>query len=228
MYRIHYMPRPTHRLKFAVLATDTVLLTVEKGDVRVLLIQVHRPPFYTHHWGVPGGLIHPRETADAAGIRHLREKGGVRGVFMEQLYTFSRVDRDPRGRVVSVAYLALIPHTNVRPPKDPNVRWFSVKHLPRLAYDHAQVIRTAFERLRTKLEYTNIAFTLLPLEFTMGELQAVYETVFARRFDKRNFRKKIFALKLVRPTGRKKKGFAGRPAALYRFIERKPRTVEIL
>lgn len=222
------MPKPPHRLKFAVLATDTVLLTVEKGDVRVLLIQVHRPPFYRHHWGVPGGLIHPLETADAASVRHLYEKGGVRGVYMEQLYTFSRIDRDPRGRVVSVAYLALIPHVGVRPPKNPNVRWFSVKHLPRLAYDHAEVIRTALLRLRMRLEYTNIAFTLLPPEFTMGELQAVYETVFARRFDKRNFRKKIFALKLVCRTGRKKKGPSGRPAALYRFAKRKPVAVEIL
>jgi len=231
VYIIHYMalfPKPPHKLKFAILATDTVLLSVNQGGLRVLLMKVDRPPFSARHWGVPGGLIHPRETADEAARRHLREKAGARFAHIEQLYTFSALDRDPRGRVVSVAYLALTPRTAVARREGSEVRWFPVEHLPRIAYDHREIIRTAVERLRSKLAYTNIAFGLLAEEFTLGELQRLYETILDRRIDKRNFRKKLFQLKLVVGTKKKKRAGRSRPAELYRFVERKHKVVEIL
>lgn len=231
MYIIHDMsrlPKPPHRVKFAILATDTVLLSAWRGDLKVLLMKVDRPPFYAQHWGVPGGLIHPKETADEAARRHLWEKAGARFRHIEQLYTFSALKRDPRGRVVSVAYLALTPTTAVARREGSEARWFSVEHLPRMAYDHREIIRTAVERLRAKLAYTNIAFGLLAEEFTLSELQKAYEVILDRKLDKRNFRKKLFSLKLVVGTKKKKQTGRSRPAELYRFIERKQRVVEIL
>ncbi|MDP3727329.1 MAG: NUDIX domain-containing protein [bacterium] len=219
---------PPKRLKFSIIATDTVLLAVQGGELKVLLMKVDRPPFYTDHWGVPGGLIRPRETADVAARRHLWEKAGAKFAHIEQLYTFSAVDRDRRGRVVSVAYLALAPSIGVAPRRGSEVRWFSVERLPKLAYDHRDIIRTALERLSSKLGYTNIAVGLLPREFTLGELQRLYEIVLDRRIDKRNFRKKLFWLKLVQGTKKKRRGGRMRPAELYRFVERKPKIVEIL
>ena len=221
--------KPPHKLKFAVLATDTVLFTFDKGLLKVLLMKVNRPPFFKNHWGAPGGLIHPKETAEQSAKRHIRAKGGIARVALtEQLYTFSRVNRDPRGRVVSVAYLALMPSTDM-PAKLPNgVLWFSVKKLPRLAYDHAEVIAQAIARLRAKLAYTNIAFALLPNEFTLGELQRLYETILGRKLDKRNFQKKFLQLQLIRKTGKKRHMGRSRPAELWRFVEQKQKEVEIL
>lgn len=232
MYIIHYMIKtliPPHKLKFAIIATDTVLLSRGQGGLAVLLMKVDRPPFYVQHWGVPGGLIHPKETADEAAKRHLRDKAGVKNfVHIEQLYTFSALDRDPRGRVVSVAYLALTPTTDIARREGNDVRWFSVENLPKLAYDHKDIIRIAIERLRSKLAYTNIAFGLLPEEFTLGELQRLYEVVLHHKLDKRNFRKKLFSLKLVVGTKKKKRAGRSRPAELYRFRERRHKVVEIL
>ena len=232
MYIIHYMTKTSkspHKLRFAILATDTVLFSKDQGGLKVLLMKVDRPPFYVQHWGVPGGLIHPKETADEAAKRHLWEKAGAKKfVHIEQLYTFSALDRDPRGRVVSVAYLALTPTTDIVRRGGSEVRWFSVENLPKLAYDHKDIIRTAIERVRSKLAYTNIAFGLLPEEFTLGELQRLYEVVLRRRFDKRNFRKKLFSLKLVVGTKKKKRAGRSRPAELYRFSERRHKVVGIL
>lgn len=220
--------KPPHKLKFAIIATDTVLFSMGRGDLKVLLMKIDRPPFYVRHWGVPGGLIHPKETADEAATRHLWEKGGAKFVHIEQLYTFSALDRDPRGRVVSVAYLALTPTIDIARREGSEARWFSVENLPHLAYDHKDIIRTAVERLRSKLAYTNIAFALLPEEFTLSELQRLYEVILDRRIDKRNFRKKLLQLKLVVGTKKKKRAGRSRPAELYRFGERKHKVVGIL
>lgn len=222
------MDKAPHKLKFAIIATDTVLFTVEGRELKALLMRVRRPPHYINHWGAPGGLIHPKENADEAARRHLWIKGGVRNVYLEQLYTFSRVDRDPRGRVVSVAYLALTPDGGLRTKTKEEVKWFPVNKLPRMAYDHKEIIARAVRRLKAKLGYTNIAFALLPDEFTLSELQRIYEVVLERKLDKRNFRKKFFALKLLTALEKKKRGGANRPAGLYRFAEKKLKIVEVL
>ncbi|MCH7598102.1 NUDIX hydrolase, partial [Patescibacteria group bacterium] len=152
-----------HKLRFAVLATDIALFRVFDKKLHVLLVRVHRPPHFIHKWGLPGGLIHPKETADKAAVRLLREKGEIRDVYIEQLYTFSEVKRDPRGRVVSVAYIGLVPENKVlRLDDDSGIRWYSVRELPKLAYDHNEIIRAAVERMQGKLEYTNIVCNLLP------------------------------------------------------------------
>lgn len=216
------------KLRFAVLATDTVLLAPRDGALFVLLIPVRRLPHFSCHWGAPGGLIHPRETADQAALRHLKEKAGIANMYAEQLYTFSGIHRDPRGRVVSVAYLALAPETVFSRPLRHGARWFPVKSLPRLAYDHKEIIAKALRRVRAKIGYTNIAYALLSAVFTLGELQTLYETILGKKFDKRNFRKKFFALKLLHPTGKKRILGRSRPAMLYRFADRRLRFIEIL
>lgn len=218
------------KYKFAVIAADIAICTVQNDDLKVLLIKVKKWPF-SGQWALPGGLIRPDETLEAAAGRHLFDKAGVRNVYLEQLYTFGRVDRDPFGRVVSVAYMALIPSEGLalKTTKEyGDIAWFSVKKLPRLAYDHREMIQRALSRLKAKLEYTNIIYSLLPDEFTLSDLQRVYEVILNKRIDKRNFRKKILSLGLIQRVQRKRKGRPHRPAELYRFVQRRPQVIDIL
>jgi 8-oxo-dGTP diphosphatase len=211
-------------------AVDVVVFTVEGGRLCVLLIQVKRPP-YEGRWALPGGLIGARETLDTAAARELSEKTGLADVYVEQLYTFAAPKRDPARRVVAVAYLALVPSEGVHlrtPEKYAGIGWFPVAKLPALAFDHADMVRYAVQRLRYKLAYTNVAYSLLPGEFTLGELQRVYEAILDRALDPRNFRKRILALRLLAPTGKERRGAAHRPALLYRFTSREPRIIEVL
>jgi len=218
------------KYKFAVIATDVVIFTVMDGSLKVLLIKMKKKP-YTGQWAIPGGLIKGDESLDAAAERHLLTKTGVRGVYLEQLAAFGEPKRDPFGRVVSVAYFALIPSDKhiIKTTKEYlDVSWFPVMKLPKLAYDHPSIIMVALQRLQAKLEYTNIVYSLLPREFTLSEMQEAYETILRKGLDKRNFRKKVLSLKLVRKTKGMRRGDAYRPAQLYRFIKRKPQIVEIL
>ena len=218
------------KYKFAVIATDVVIFTIKDEALNVLLIKMKKEPF-TDRWAVPGGLIKGSESVDEAAKRVLCEKAGVKNVFLEQLYTFGKTDRDPFGRVVSVAYYALIPSDglNLKTTKEyADIGWYWVNDLPKMAYDHKEIINFAMMRLQSKLEYTNIVYSLLPEEFTLTDLQKTYEIILNKEFDKRNFRKKILALKLIKPTGEKQVGSANRPAALYNFITREPKNIEIL
>lgn len=211
-------------------AVDTVIFTIKDGELQTLLIQMKKQPF-THRWAFPGGLIEATETSSEAAIRFLNEQTGLPGKYLEQLKTFDDPARDPLGRVISIAYFALVSfdgsklHTN---DKYADVRWWPVKHLPELAYDHSEIAKTALERLRSKLEYTNIIWSLLPDEFTLAELQEVYECILTTTFDKRNFRKKILSLKIIKPLAHKQRQGSHRPAQLYRFIARSLKQVDIL
>ncbi len=220
--------RSSHKLRFAVIATDVALFSVFEKKLHVLLMRIHRPPFFINTWGLPGGLIHPKEIATRAAIRHLSEKGGYKNVYMEQLYTFSDVKRDPRGRVVSVAYLALIPFKRAKLSQRKEVEWRPVNSLTKLAYDHNEIVETAVKRLAGRLAYTNIVQHLLPHAFTLTELQQIYEVVLGRKLDKRNFRKKILTLHLMKKVGQRQAGKANRPAQLYTFKTKKLQSIEIL
>jgi 8-oxo-dGTP diphosphatase len=213
-----------------VIATDVAIFSVQNSALHVLLIQMKKSPF-SGMWALPGGLIHSNETPDAAAKRHLAEKAGLTNTYLEQLYTFGRVDRDPFGRVVSVAYMSLIPSSkfNLKTTQEyAGVQWFPIFALPKLAYDHSEIISKALERLRSKLEYTNIVYGLLPREFTLSDLQRAYETILMAEIDKRNFRRKILGLGLVTPLRKKTAGSANRPARLFKFATRKPTFVNIL
>ena len=221
-------PTP-QELRFAVLATDVVVFRITDGELVVLLGRVNVPPHFIDAWGVIGGLIRPDETADQSVDRHLRDKAGLTSIYKEQLAAFSGVDRDPRGRVVSLGYLAMVDEDR-REQGDVTVktRWCPVRALPKLAYDHNEIVETAIDRLKARIGTTNIAQHLLPKRFTLSELQQVYEIVLGRKLDKRNFRSKVLQIDLLKDTGEVRRGEANRPASLYSFRDRKTKTVEII
>jgi 8-oxo-dGTP diphosphatase len=211
-------------------AVDSCIFTVLDDRLYLLLIQMTKVP-YVGLWALPGGLIQDDESLDAAAGRILYEEAGVADVYLEQLYTFGQPDRDPAGRVVSVAYFALIHAAGIAlctQPKYADVRWWPCATLPPLAYDHDAVAAYARQRLEWKLAYTNVAWSLLPRRFALTELQKVYEAVLGRPLDKRNFRKKILALGLIEPVGETAMRGAHRPAMLYRFTSREPKLIDML
>lgn len=210
-------------------AVDIVIFTVSENALRVILIQMKKKPF-SGMWAFPGGLIDPKESLDEAARRELAEKTGVSKVYLEQLYTFGEPKRDPFGRVISVTYFALISSGGIAlktSSKYSDIAWFSVKKLPKLAYDHSEIAKYAIKRLQWKLEYTNIAYSLLPRSFTLSELRRVYEIILGRSLDRRNFQRKIHSLKLLKKAWGHKTG-KHRPAMLYEFRVKKPIIVEVL
>ena len=198
---------------------DVVMMSVRQQDLQVLLIKRRSWPC-EGMWAIPGGFVNMDESLEKAAKRELQEETGVQNVYLEQLYTFGDPGRDPRTRVITVVYFALLPsqHLQIRAADDAvDVAWFPVHQLPPLAFDHDKILNYALERLRGKLEYTTIAFSLLPAQFTLRELQRVYEIILHRKLDKRNFRKKILATGILEDTGAKKMEGTHRPARLYRF-----------
>ncbi len=186
--------------------------------LHVLLIQRGAPP-YKGRWALPGGFVQTGESLEQAARRELAEETGMRGLYLEQLYTFGDPKRDPRGWTVTVAYVALVPETVAVQAGDDAAaaHWFPVQSLPSLAFDHAEIVHYALQRLRNKLEYTAVGFELLPDEFTLSELQAAYEIVLGETLDKRNFRRRIDEANVLEELPRFKSEGQGRPARLHRY-----------
>jgi 8-oxo-dGTP diphosphatase len=192
-------------------AVDVAVFTVRAQALSVLLVEP-RAGAFAGRWALPGGRVRSEEPLDRAARRELAAQTGLRRVYLEQLYTFGSPRRDPHGRVVSVAYVALIaPGARLTPPrgvgagKYATAAWHAVTHLPPLAYDHRAVVRTALARLRAKLGYTNLVYALLPEAFTLSDLQTMYEAILGRGLDRRNFRRRMLALGLLRPLGRERR-----------------------
>lgn len=228
------MSFPEHSQRFEKqehpwVAVDVVIFTLDHKTLKCLLVQVKGGAF-GGMWAFPGGLVGEEESLDEAAKREVQERTGVKDSYLEQLYTFGKPERDPGTRVVSVSYLSLVlsRRVDLNPAsKYAAIRWFHADRIPHLAYDHDQVKRLAFQRLRSKLQYTNIVYSLLPSEFTLGELQEVYETILHRPLDRRNFRKKVLASGLLRSLRKVRVG-AHRPAFLYAFKKRRPMIIEML
>jgi 8-oxo-dGTP diphosphatase len=197
---------------------DIAVFTVEDNNLKVLTIKRAGDP-YKGIRALPGGFLHKGETTLDTAKRILKDKVGLHNAYLEQLYTFDNPKRDPRGAVISVAYFALIPRQKLSLKSSVSAQdpaFIPVKSLGKLVFDHKEIINYAHERVRGKLEYTNIAFEFLPARFTFSELQNIYETIFLKDFDKRNFRKKINRLGLIKPTTEKVKRGRQRPALLYK------------
>src|SRR5579875_1028620 len=212
----HYDPSKYERPSVTV---DVLMMSLRQRDLQILLIKRRSWP-YEDMRAIPGGFINMAESLETAAKRELQEKTGVQDVYLEQLYTFGDPGRDPRTRVITVVYFALLDAARVQVKAGDDareVRWFSVYNLPPLAFDHEKILQYALNRLRGKLDYTTIAFNLLPPQFTLRELQRVYEIILHRRLDKRNFRKKILSTGILEDTGTKKMEGTHRPARLYRF-----------
>lgn len=205
----------------ARVAVDVVIFAIDGSELQALLVRVRNGPF-AGHWAFPGGLVPAGEAPEETATRELLAQTGIGDVYLEQLRTFGDPGRDPGAHVVSIAYFALLPSKPkiLRPPgKYAGMCWVPVRSLPALAYDHNDMAACALERLRAKLAYTNVAYSLLPERFTLGELQEVYETILGRPLDRRNFRKKVLALRLLQPLAVHRRG-PHRPARLYRFRRR--------
>lgn len=210
------------------LTTDIVIFTINDDRLKVLLIRRAGEPF-TENWALPGGFVGIDEDLEAAAVRELAEETGVTGVYLEQLYTFGRPDRDPRERVITVAYYALVPidRLNVRASSDAReVGWFACDQLPDLAFDHTDIVGLAHKRLAAKLDYSTIALQFMPNRFTLSELQKVYEIIQGGRLDKRNFRKRLLAYGCLKETGEQRRNGNHRPARLYTTMA--PGRVEFL
>jgi 8-oxo-dGTP diphosphatase len=200
-------------------AVDLVIFTLRDGALHALLIQRAAPPF-EGRWALPGGFILHGESLEDAALRELGEETGVRNVYLEQLYSFGDPDRDPRARVISVAYYALVAAD--RAPLSAgsdasDARWWPVAKHPPLAFDHGRILEYALERLRNKLEYTTVGFQLLPPKFTLTQLQLVYEAILGRPLDKRNFRRKMELLGILKPLQEWAREGRSRPAQLFTF-----------
>ena len=209
----------TYQYPRAALTVDCVVFGLDEGDLKVLLIERGLEPF-KRRWALPGGFVRVDETLDAAARRELQEEAGLTNVFLEQLYTFGTVDRDPRERVVSVAYYALAKlteHSAKAATDAANAQWFPVSKVPKLAFDHANILGTAVERLKGKVRYQPIGFELLPPKFTLSQLQHLYEAVLGTELDKRNFRKKVLSFGLLVPLKETQMLGRHRPAQLFRF-----------
>lgn len=218
----------TYEHPHPAVTTDIVIFTIRQDELKVLLIKRAMPPFQGH-WALPGGFVNLDESLEAGARRELEEETGVKDVYLEQLYTFGAPDRDPRERVITVAYYALIPSDKIeiRAATDAEgVSWFGFEEVPKLAFDHERILKTAHERLAAKLDYSTIAFQFMPRTFTLSELQQVYELILREPVDKRNFRKRVLSLKLIEETGEERKTGAHRPAKLYRVID--PHRVDVI
>jgi len=212
------MPKPQ-----ALVTVDLVIFTIRDDALQVLLVQRGTAPF-KDRWALPGGFIHEEEPLEQAALRELEEETGVREVYLEQLYTFGDPARDPRGRVITVAYYALIAsdRQSLAAGSDAAAaRWFPAGSPPPLAFDHKEILEYAVERLRNKLEYTTVGFQLLPARFTLTQLQRVYEAILGRALDKRNFRRKMELLDILTPLDEWVREGPSRPAQLYRFSARR-------
>lgn len=199
-------------------SADIVVFTVRNDAVQVLLRQRYSETLDKTYWALPGGYIRPAEPLEDCAQRTLAQQTGVRDVYLEQLYTFGRPDRHPRSRVITVSYIALIPAERASDIMDsPNIAWHPIDKVPDLYLDHADIIELGRKRLVAKISYSTAAFQLVPVHFTLGELQHVYETALGQHVDKRNFRKRILAMEHVEHTGKFSKNRSHRPARLYQY-----------
>jgi len=222
-----HAPSPTRLVRGHAIAVDVVLFTIQAGRLKVLLVKRQQAP-YRGAWALPGGIVGPEESVDDAALRELQEETNIGNVYLEQLYTFGEPNRDPRGRVITVSYYALVNWQQFQLKARKRVSqadWFAVKRLPELAFDHRRIVDYALERLRNKLNYTTIGFQLLPKEFTLTELQGAYEVILGQRLDKRNFRRKMLQLNILAGTKEFQANGRQRPARLYTFTE--PKVVKL-
>ncbi len=216
-------PHPAVTVDCIIFGYDT-----EEKELKILLIERAGEPF-RGEWALPGGFVQIDESLEEAARRELKEETGLDTLFMEQLYTFGTVNRDPRERVISVAYYALVTLADKKLKATTDVRraeWYALSERPKLAFDHEEIFSTALQRLRGKIRYYPIGFELLPPKFKLSQLQKLYEVILNRDLDKRNFRKKILRMDLLKDLKELEQGVAHRAARLYSFNKEKYQELE--
>ena len=214
MYKLHIMSNQSIKL-----SVDAVVFGYEEGNISVLLIKRKYEPF-KGEWAIPGGFVRNEEYLEEAVERELHEETGIKINYLEQLYTFGKPSRDPRGRVVSVAYFGLVrpnAYKIVASTDAEQVQWFNINELPKLSFDHKEILKAAIERLQGKITYEPIGFELLDKKFPFSDLEKLYTTLLGRAIDRRNFRKKIVGLNVLDELDEKVSKGSGRPANLFQF-----------
>jgi len=209
----------------SAVSIDCVLFGFDGGELKILLIERNEEPF-KDWWALPGNLVAENESLDQSASRILHELTGLSNIYMEQYYTFGEVGRHPQGRVITVAYYAILrlggdkalkPLTNYAK----NAQWINVQELPKLAFDHQHIFDKGLEKIKRRIKHLPIAFELLPEKLTLTQVQNVYELILGKKLDKRNFRKKILSFGVLRELDEKQKGVSFRAATLYKFDRRK-------
>lgn len=215
-------PRPALTVDIVIFGYQADSKDQQEG-LSVLLVRRGIPP-YKDCWALPGGFVQENEELDAAAKRELLEEAGLKNIYLEQLYTFGKIDRDPRERVVSVSYFALVKmdgHVPKAATDASDAKWFTLKEIPKLAFDHKEILKVARQRLQNKIRYEPIGFELLPKAFTLTQLQNLYECILEQPIDKRNFRKKILSFDVLKPLDKKVEGVRYRLPQLYSFEKKK-------
>ncbi|MFY7971007.1 MAG: NUDIX hydrolase [Flavobacteriales bacterium] len=200
-------------------SVDCVIFGYHEGQLKVLLIERGAEP-YENFWALPGDLVYPLEDLDSAARRVLEDLTSLKEVELRQVHTFGKVDRHPLGRVITVAYTTLVETSELNPVASSwakESKWHSVKKLPKLAFDHREILDNSFQELRNIIRYEPIWTNVLPEKFTLGQLQLFYESVYSITLDKGNFRKKIQGMKFIQKLGETQKEVNHRPSQLYRF-----------
>ncbi len=213
----------TYKYPRPALTADCVVFGLDNDHLKVLLIQRGQKPF-ADSWALPGGFAGKDESMEATARRELEEETGLKGVFLEQLYTFSDPQRDPREHVVTVAFFALVNllEYHVKAATDAkNAAWFATDNIPALAFDHEMILDTAYERLKGKIRYQPVGFELLPEKFALRQIQQMYEKILDRKLDKRNFRKKILKMGILKELDEIETDVSHRAARLYKFDNKK-------
>lgn len=208
---------------FYCLSADCVVFGYADGNLKVALIKRKKLPF-KGKWALPGGFVEGDETVEEGAARELEEETGIKDVYLEQVQVFSEPKRDPRGRVITVAFFALVDYRQyelVATEDAEKATWWPINDLPPLAFDHSRIFEKALDALRNAIDNKPIAFHLLPKYFRLTELQTLYEQIFDMEIDKRNFRKKVAGLPFIQSTGKVTEGGRHRPAQLYCFNENK-------
>lgn len=209
------------------IAVDAVVFSVIGNALKILLIKRKNPPF-GGKYALPGGFVEIDEDLEAAAQRELEEETGVKDIFLQQIGAYGTVGRDPRGRIVSVAFMALIsPDAKLQASTDAlKAEWFHIEELPELGFDHECIISDALKHLRYEIQTTNIALQILPKRFSLTALQQLYESVLGKHLDKRNFRKRIKELDILRETNEFMMEGAHRPARLYSFKNQRYQSIK--
>ncbi len=209
----------------SAVSIDCVLFGFDGGELKILLIERNEEPF-KDWWALPGNLVGENESVDQSASRILRELTGLSDIYMEQYYTFGEVNRHPQGRVITVAYYAMLRLGGDKALKPltsyaKKAQWINVKELPKLGFDHQHIYDKGLEKIKRRIKHLPIAFELLPEKFTLTQVQNVYELILGKKLDKRNFRKKILSFGVLKELNEKQKGVSFRAATLYKFDKRK-------
>lgn len=206
------------------LSVDAVVFGYDASEgLSILLIKRKGNPF-KGSWAMPGGLVKENENLESAVHRELKEETGIEVNYLEQLYTFGKLKRDPRNRVVTVAYYGLVRQSNFElyaSTDAEDAQWFNINGLPKLAFDHGKIADVAIQRLRAKISYQPIGFELLDEKFPFSDLHRLYETLKGHSIDRRNFKKKFLQLKILEELAEKRSEGKGRPGSLFKFHKKK-------